>query len=173
MRNNDIQTCVLYPNGHKLGAHHSIGTQIMLSRTMLHIGTYLSGYVPLCNIDLQKDNHMLNPEVKVIFLEALRSGQYRPAYGALKPHTDDEPGKPKARCCIGVLEECAIEYGVIDSFKTGPMTTCYPSHETIAWSWLEDNEFGTLADVNDRLFDRGNPEPETFDEVIAYIEENL
>jgi hypothetical protein len=53
------------------------------------------------------------------------------------------------------------------------MTTCYPSHETIAWSWLEAGEFGTLADVNDQLFDRGNPEPETFDKVIAYIEENL
>lgn len=51
----------------------------------------------------------MNPEVKALWLEALRSGRYDQGMGNLKAGDADDP----AYCCLGVLCELAAIDGVI------------------------------------------------------------
>lgn len=51
----------------------------------------------------------MNPEIKKLWVEALRSGEYKQGKGYLKDVTGDEP----AYCCLGVLTDlCAKERGL-------------------------------------------------------------
>ena len=50
----------------------------------------------------------MNPEIKTLWLTALRSGEYKQATGYLKRDTGDGVGY----CCLGVLCEVAVSQGV-------------------------------------------------------------
>lgn len=63
----------------------------------------------------------MNPDVKVKWLNLLRSGKYAQGHGQLGVdplYTDEEGTKPE-RCCLGVLCEVAVEEGVIQK-KVNP-----------------------------------------------------
>jgi hypothetical protein len=65
--------------------------------------------------------HLMNPDVKGLWLEALRSGRIPQAKGYL--------GKPDgSRCCLGVLCDIAVQSGVIP-----------PPEETTDESELDDD----------------------------------
>lgn len=56
-------------------------------------------------------NIPMNPKVKALWVEALRSGEYTQSFGALRK--DGTGGSPKGFCCLGVLCDLAVKAGVI------------------------------------------------------------
>lgn len=56
----------------------------------------------------------MNPEIKALWIEALRSGEYKQGRGCLKA---DYSGKAQY-CCLGVLTELAVKAGVIEEGTT-------------------------------------------------------
>lgn len=127
----------------------------------------------------------MNKEVKQIFLDRLRSGEFVPLYGFLAPEmVEEQTGKSiglrdvksdsNARCCIGVLEECALTAGVITEFKSYVQTSL-PSPETVNWAGITGEQFGKLAELNDEAISQAAEDDEaaTFDDVIEYVESDL
>lgn len=116
----------------------------------------------------------MNPEVKTLWLEALRSGRYQQGRGRLR--TVDMVGENRY-CCLGVLcdlydkvhgEDGWVRVGDTIAVKHGARTST-PSAGVLAWAGLHDRhgEFGeegeSLVEVNDNSSD--------FAEVIEVIEE--
>lgn len=113
---------------------------------------------------------MMNKEIKKVWLEALRSGDYEQTTGHLK--------KRDGYCCLGVL--CNLgpskNWNIVSEYDeannihtfTGPdgdeSKTMIPCDVRLR-TGLSDDEAETLADMNDR----GG----TFNEIADYIEENL
>lgn len=62
---------------------------------------------------------MMNPEIKKLWVEALRSGEYTQSMGALcnlknvGTESRDEYAV-KGYCCLGVLTDLAVKAGVVD-----------------------------------------------------------
>lgn len=54
----------------------------------------------------------MNPEIKALWLEALRSGEYEQGEGWLKQMPDDGPAE---YCCLGVLCDLAEKAGIVES----------------------------------------------------------
>ena len=124
----------------------------------------------------------MNPEIKVQWVAALRSGKYRQGAGVLhrrKPAGDEY-------CCLGVLCELAVRAGVAnveparydgDSFVYGAgdrYSSTYLPLVVREWAGLADRPDArnplvkghhTLADLNDNL--------STFREIANLIEEKL
>lgn len=53
----------------------------------------------------------MKPEVKNLWISALRSGEYQQGVGALRQKAD--PEQPDRFCCLGVLCDLAVKAGVI------------------------------------------------------------
>ena len=106
----------------------------------------------------------MNPKVKSRWLAALRSGEYKQVIGALR--------NGNGFCCLGVLTDLRQrELG--ETWRTNPdeseLTSsegyvCYLSPAIKEWSEIKSVGL-TLSSMNDR--------GDTFDEIAAYIEENL
>lgn len=84
----------------------------------------------------------MNAKLKALWLEALRSGEYRQANGTLK---DSDGGY----CCLGVLSHVASEAGMLDG-RTEVRET--DRGMTVSFTYDEDDESGTWED-NNELYD--------------------
>jgi hypothetical protein len=123
----------------------------------------------------------MNTEIKSLWVEALRSGEYRQAQGKLR--------KDEGYCCLGVLCEIAVIKGIISSERT------YRYHDPeFVWSYGKDKDWYSLpvevkdwADVRDDLIPDEdcdlvdaidhliglNDTGSTFSEIADLIEEHL
>lgn len=97
----------------------------------------------------------MNPEVKALWLEALRSGHYDQGVGNLKAGDPDNP----AYCCLGVLCELAVSAGVIKPGERREDALNDPAYyfsgqneflpaEVMTWANI-DSSNGTYEDTND------------------------
>lgn len=116
----------------------------------------------------------MNPEVKALWLEALRSGRYRQGRGRLRTTNPDGSNN---YCCLGVLCDLYDKVHGEDGWMRveGTHTMRHggwigtPSGWVLVWAGLHDRhgEFGeegeSLVEVNDNSSD--------FAEVIEVIEE--
>lgn len=127
----------------------------------------------------------LKPEIKALWIEALRSGEYEQGQEYLNSE--------KGFCCLGVLCDIAIKEGVIPDWREKPEPQAYgQGHELIAVKWVlgsasllprevhdwaglkRDDEFSTLGYLGDgtslaSMNDNGS----TFAEIADVIEEKL
>lgn len=55
----------------------------------------------------------MNPEIKALWLAALRSGDYKQGQGVLRDGADNF-------CCLGVLTDLAVKAGVLEDGVVGP-----------------------------------------------------
>lgn len=69
----------------------------------------------------------MNAEIKKLWCDALRSGDYPQGYGQLKTQT--------GYCCLGVLEKLAAERGLVKFVDSRP----YLSPETMKWADLDNS----------------------------------
>lgn len=103
----------------------------------------------------------MNPEVKALWLEALRSGRYDQGVGNLKAGDPDNP----AYCCLGVLCELAANAGVIPPGKRieeDPHNTNYYFQgeneflpdEVMTWANLDSNNGAYQDDAEIWLVDQ-------------------
>jgi len=110
----------------------------------------------------------MNPEVKKLWIEALRSGNY--SQGKFSLRTKDDK-----YCCLGVLCELAVKSEIIPpatlAHRENPYNYHYdgqnknPSKKVREWSGL-DSRIGELIGMNDHC-------NKTFPEIADWIEENL
>lgn len=102
----------------------------------------------------------MNPEIKKMWVEALRSGEYEQGFGQLRITYPDKV----VHCCLGVLCDIARKMNIVDADFLG-FTTILPDPVSI-WADVESNpacdtvttsnrqERRTLAGLNDsRTFD--------------------
>jgi len=111
----------------------------------------------------------MNPEVKELWLAALRSGEYK--QGRQRLRTDDE------FCCLGVLCDLAVKAGAVDGFDDGGW---YLPDDVATWAGLEDAGSGVRIDENWALIDHndGNDGPpplkaKSFKQIANLIEKRL
>lgn len=95
----------------------------------------------------------MNTEIKVKWLEALRSGKYKQRRRKLKDNTSNPP----TYCCLGVL----CEVMEVESKSKG-----YPDDEILMKAGLDTDDARDLARWNDAY-------GRTFEELAEYIEKNL
>ena len=110
----------------------------------------------------------MKPEIKKVWLKALRSGKYRKGRNMLmyKEHGH------KRYCCLGVLSELAVQQGVIKSFYGEE----YVHRDKVAkWSGLRNYGKHTehLQEMNDGLADALPARFKTFKTIANWIEKNL
>lgn len=105
----------------------------------------------------------MNPEVKKIWLEALKSGEYKKGVDRLR-------SEDNAFCCLGVL--CNLHAIAHPEFASEQVDKLmYDSNSATLgwnverWSGVEDSAQWALACINDSS--------DSFEPVIQFIEENL
>lgn len=87
----------------------------------------------------------MNPEVKQLWIEALRSGEYKQGEGALHNNITDE------YCCLGVLCDVALKNGVELTIDKTEHNTAFATrtaslpHKVVSWSGMRD-DYGTLPE---------------------------
>ena len=99
----------------------------------------------------------MNPEIKKMWVEALRSGEYKQTTGALR-QLDMDSALP-CYCCLGVLCDLAVKAGVTNPFYENH-TACLPT-SVYKWAGLDtpdpevplgSDKIGTpLTRLNDEL----------------------
>jgi hypothetical protein len=111
----------------------------------------------------------MNDEVKRLWVDALRSGEYKQGQGGLAQLTiQDEI----VYCCLGVLCEVAIKSGLplvkddSENIVGYNNREAMPPNEVLIWASLEDKDACDLADMNDN---EGWP----FERIASFIEEKL
>lgn len=129
---------------------------------------------------------MMNPEIKALWIDALRSGDYTQARGTLR-ETDRE-GNTVGYCCLGVLTELAVEAGVATrkGRADGSPNTCTYYHSANnpeewgensgllrsvrEWAGMEDSS-GTLTEevVATRTYHNGYEEVSVDDSYNSLI----
>jgi hypothetical protein len=107
----------------------------------------------------------MNPKVKSIWVDALRSGAYEQAKGRLCRIS----GRKTSYCCLGVLQDIAVQQGIARSMEDE--SPYYISRAVSEWSGVRPvNAHGSpqdaLAGMNDSL-------GSTFAQIADWIEENL
>lgn len=124
----------------------------------------------------------MNPEVKQLLLDALKSGEYNKTTGRLA-RKDEETGEV-GYCCLGVLCEVGVKNGVgqpfqaIDEEEEGSylaipskdgdpfnVATCYLPDDVGQWAELDMEQQNRLAQINDEV--------DNFGPVIQYIQDVL
>jgi hypothetical protein len=76
----------------------------------------------------------MNKRVKKLWLKALRSGKYK--QGRLQLCRLNNDGS-KRHCCLGVLEEVAVEQGIIESYECRRATL---DDDVARWAELVDGD---------------------------------
>lgn len=127
----------------------------------------------------------MKPEVKKVFLDALRSGEYEQGTGQLALVKDDGV---VSYCCLGVLSAEGAKAGVCNPLELSDYFTddsaekewvikasdnedgveyvdSYPPQSIYDWAGLTSEDAITLANINDKN--------DSFAEVIEYIDANL
>ena len=108
----------------------------------------------------------MKPEIKKLWLEALRSGEYKQAQKFLGFRSTGQP----ERCCLGVL--CDLSPRPL--LPSGPIMVTQrtedsrtPDNFIRMWAGLTQGPVRELADLNDA------GEPDNYASVIEYIEGEL
>ena len=122
----------------------------------------------------------MNPEIKTLWLEALRSGDYNKGTGQL--YYRDPDSNQECHCALGVLAEEAAKVWVIQVVHTsggngrfGPVSDNRLLPDAVAeWAGLGDfeNEEGPIARHNDDAW-LGDKRDLTFESTAAFIQENF
>jgi len=107
-------------------------------------------------------NLKLDPKVKQLWLEALRSGDYVQGRGQLA--YIDGSGERVAHCCLGVLCELAVKDGAIATYAEQGSE---PSATVQRWARLGDVDW--LLDRNDGV----NGQAQTFKQIANLIERHM
>lgn len=99
----------------------------------------------------------MNKEIKVKWIEALRSGVYKQTKSALK--------NAEGYCCLGVL--CEVMGVATEAQKMCKYSgvAILLSHETLVVAGLSEEDQKDLADLNDYEF--------SFSKIADHIEKNL
>lgn len=115
----------------------------------------------------------MNPEVKALWIEALRSGKYQQGQGALRRISDG--GGPDQFCCLGVLCDLAptelgswfsAEFENYRQFGTNVNTSQVGVLTSEVTNWANLFYYGELIDLNDS-------KKAPFTKIADYIQENL
>lgn len=117
----------------------------------------------------------MNPEIKALWLAALRGGKYKQARGALR--------KSNGFCCLGVLCDLAVNadlghwaYDISFTDKENHRTVEYLPHSISDWANLPESDPQIngryLSFLNDGQKDKGI-RPHTFAEIADLIEAHL
>lgn len=114
---------------------------------------------------------LMNPEVKNLWIEALRSGEYRQGVGALRNKHDEF-------CCLGVLcnlhAQAHPEVAAQEN-NPGMYMNCYGKlpHAVATWSGVD--EWGTIHKLDDDDIELValNDDGASFDDIADIIEEHL
>jgi len=133
----------------------------------------------------------MNPEVKKIWLDKLRSGKYEQGIGFLHTLAGGSDGT-ETFCCLGVLCEAAKEAGVVRAEKGSLSNTVYygVDGEDDQFYWDKDDsvlpesvqEWAGLKDSNPQIMDKeisswndgdGDEAGASFAEIADLIEVNL
>lgn len=116
------------------------------------------------------ESEKMNPEVKKLWVEALRSGEYTQGQSVLHNTETNE------YCCLGVLCELAQKAGAITEYKhDSPL----PALEVCTWAGLfsDDNPSVVVTDDYGEKCEDGvaahNDHGKTFLEIAQAIEEQL
>jgi len=112
----------------------------------------------------------MNPRIKQLWIDALRSGEYTQAEGQLRVRVHYNDGT-YSYCCLGVLCELAVAEGVIETSTDG-----YAGRDKILpvevmhWADLPD-AFGSFGHPDTRQdLARSNDEGASFEEIADLIE---
>lgn len=115
----------------------------------------------------------MKPELKKLWVEALRSGEYKQTQDQLC-HKD---GNDYSYCCLGVLCEVAVKAGL-------PITINFDEEEPKAYDFKETTntadlhwrlleEFELTSEDQSELIDLNDDKEAPFTEIADYIEKNL
>lgn len=132
----------------------------------------------------------MNPEIKALWVQALRSGAYEQGEGYLHQRITDEATGDSVDtfCCLGVLCDLAVDNGVnMDVQTTGSGLTTYDERTSFLpyavqdWSGVpSDGDIGTSIEfmfdgqtINEDSLVGLNDGGMTFDQIANVIEENL
>ncbi len=119
--------------------------------------------------------NMKQKKLRKLWVEALRSGDYRQGDGVLEYRFSDEA---ISNCCLGVLCHVAKKEGLVDSLKVSPFTGylvgCslsenYPDIKEAVGLSLEGED--ALINMNDGL-EEFMGDAKGFDVIASEIEEN-
>jgi hypothetical protein len=123
----------------------------------------------------------VNPDIKTLWVNALRSGEYTKGHGQLFEKGRHED--PDRHCALGVLAEEAGKAGVLtidplalDHTRFGPIDNHFYIPSAVAeWAGgLAADDQQEVVTKNDRRDWSGEePTRTTFEEMADYIEENL
>lgn len=108
----------------------------------------------------------VNQEVKKLWVDALRSGEYTQGFG-LSYYTFC--GEPHF-CALGVLEELAVQNGVLSRSERSDAGL---SWKAARWLGYDPNLFYGQGGVSSKLITKNDLLEESFDVIADYIEENL
>jgi hypothetical protein len=113
----------------------------------------------------------MNPEIKSLWVAALRSGKYKQGRGTLR-------NEQEQFCCLGVLcnlhAQAHPEIAAKQKYSTEYLTCkCYLPDEVIKWSGVRYN--GGIVSINRELKSLAdhNDSRRTFEEIAKAIEEQL
>lgn len=126
----------------------------------------------------------MNPEVKALWITALRGGDYIQGHGKLAYRSEGE----MKYCCLGVLCDLALKAGIVEQTGHGISGVLSFDHEisilpevVAQWAgtegvnptvFVQDEKEYTLAELNDGV-ESTNVHPHTFTEIANMIEEKL
>jgi hypothetical protein len=133
----------------------------------------------------------MNPRIKQLWLDALRSGDYAQGTGKLKTSKPPAAGKSDMYCCLGVLCDLhAKETGTEWNDARMPDPCSYQGHELLLpqtvseWAELGDNGSQSQNDIDPIEYDvryggscyslsQYNDNGASFDDIAAVIEKHL
>lgn len=130
---------------------------------------------------MMSNYNQLAPEVKDLWLEALRSGEYKQSVARMRVTPESGSGlcekHGEGYCCLGVLTDIALKEGAIDQFRYN-ISAQAPTMAVMGWAGLDANAQSRLMRMNDgsptqngRPIDNINRK--NFSEIAEWIEENL
>lgn len=113
----------------------------------------------------------MNQEVKALWTEALLSGEFEQAQGAL---CRIQPDRTSRYCCLGVLSELAAQRGIVERQQEAGLIsygdhTSYLPAEVIEWAELPDSD----PTVEGRWLSHWNDKGALFPEIARMIDEHL
>lgn len=116
----------------------------------------------------------MNPKIKYLWVDALRSGEYAQAYGQLRRTYGEEA--PAGYCCLGVLCDLYDKANKTSSWDNETDNfmgrSAFPPREVTAWAGMDDDErnglFGSAMERRDVI--SMNDDGDTFSEIADVIE---
>lgn len=118
----------------------------------------------------------MNPEVKELWLAALRSGEYKQGTGALKR----EAGGGYEYCCLGVLCQLAADHGItretgsLEGYMRFGGNVSYLPEKVSAWAGVESRgRLPRIVEGSPRLIELNDRARYSFEQIADVIEEQF